>query len=128
MSSVENPPAFPRDHRHLGHNGMTLRDWFAGQVLASAAALPFGEGDCAHRAVVAYQQADAMLSERNKAAVKPPLEAAAPDMLEALRGILPGKLCGEGWNLPDDELVQIMVTFADLRAARAAIAAATGEV
>lgn len=56
------------------------------------------------------------------------LIAAAPDMLEALRGILPGKLCGEGWNLPDDELVQIMVTFADLRAARAAIAAATGEV
>lgn len=56
------------------------------------------------------------------------LIAAAPDMLEALRAILPGKLCGEGWNLPDDELVQIMVTFADLRAARAAIATATGEV
>ena len=33
MSAPENPPAFPRDHRHLGHNGMTLRDWFAGQAL-----------------------------------------------------------------------------------------------
>ena len=123
MSSVENPPAFPRDHRHLGHNGMTLRDWFAGQVLASAAALPFGEGDCAHRAVVAYQQADAMLSERNKAAVKPPLEAAAPDMLEALRAVLlvVGDVSMDGYvenSLHSDEVAKV----------RAAIAAATGEV
>jgi len=29
VSDIENPPAFPRDHRHLGHNGMTLRDYFA---------------------------------------------------------------------------------------------------
>ena len=27
-------PAFPRDHAHDGHNGMTLRDYFAGQALA----------------------------------------------------------------------------------------------
>jgi hypothetical protein len=41
-----------------------LRDWFAGQVLTSAAALPFGDADCEHRARVAYQQADAMLAAR----------------------------------------------------------------
>lgn len=33
---IENPPAFPRDHRYLGHDGMSLRDWFAGQVLPVA--------------------------------------------------------------------------------------------
>lgn len=28
-------PAFPREHlSDLGHNGMSLRDWFAGQALA----------------------------------------------------------------------------------------------
>jgi len=31
----ESPPAFPRDHRHLGHNGMTLRDYFAGKAFQS---------------------------------------------------------------------------------------------
>lgn len=68
----ENPPAFPRDHRHLGHNGMTLRDWFAGQVLASAAALPFGAADCINRAKAAYEQADAMLAARSKPAEPAP--------------------------------------------------------
>lgn len=29
---MDNPSAFPRDERYLGHNGMTLRDWFAGQA------------------------------------------------------------------------------------------------
>jgi hypothetical protein len=48
------------------HIGMSLRDWFAGQVLASASALPFGRDDYLHRARVAYEQADAMLAERVK--------------------------------------------------------------
>lgn len=26
-------PAFPRDHAHDGHNGMTLRDYFAAKAL-----------------------------------------------------------------------------------------------
>lgn len=55
------------------------------------------------------------------------LITASKGLLEALQAILPGKLCGESWSLPDDESVQIMVTFGDLKAARKAIAAATGE-
>ena len=62
-----NPPAFPNTAGVGLYAGMTLRDWFAGQVLTSAAALPFGEGDYLHRAKVAYAQADAMLAERSKA-------------------------------------------------------------
>lgn len=54
------------------------------------------------------------------------LFAASPGMLAALEGLLPGKLCGEGWNLPDDETVSITVTFGNLRAARSAVAAARG--
>lgn len=38
-----------------------------------------------------------------------------------IRDLLPGKLCGESWNLPDDEKVQITVTFGALRRARAQI-------
>lgn len=44
--------------------GMSLRDYFAAQVLASASALPIGASDCAHRAKLAYEQADAMLAAR----------------------------------------------------------------
>lgn len=70
MSSVENPPAFPRDHRHLGHNGMTLRDWFAGQALTGLFAnvkiteQARGNADLAN---AAYAAADTMLVERSKA-------------------------------------------------------------
>lgn len=74
MSAPENPPAFPLDPRlspdfsDTRYFGMTLRDWFAGQVLASAAALPHGAGDYLHRAKVAYEQADVMLTAREGAA------------------------------------------------------------
>lgn len=63
-------PAFPSTEEHpsydipMHHFGMSLRDWFAGQVLASAAALPLGTSDYEHRAKVAYGQADAMLEAR----------------------------------------------------------------
>lgn len=64
----DNPSAFPNTDNStwgLRHApGMTLRDWFAGQVLASAAALPLGDGDYAYRAKIAYEQADAMLAAR----------------------------------------------------------------
>ena len=34
MSTInDGGPAFPR-HAYDGHDGMTLRDWFAGQALA----------------------------------------------------------------------------------------------
>jgi len=55
-----------------------------------------------------------------------PAQAAGPVLLEALKDILPGKLCGESWNLPDDDTVSIVVTFGKLSRARAAIAQAEG--
>jgi len=78
-------PAFPRDHAHDGHNGMTLRDYFAAKApkeifdvsLAHAKQLVgrecpvyiedpkgFAEfwADC--RAVLRYIEADAMLEAR----------------------------------------------------------------
>lgn len=51
----------------FSHDGMTLRDWFAGQALAGIATasgyqgLPWGRV-----AVEAYSSADAMLAERSK--------------------------------------------------------------
>lgn len=71
MPPINNEPAFPSQScgsdglpDMSANPGMSLRDWFAGQVLASAAALPSGEADCAYRARSAYQQADAMLAAR----------------------------------------------------------------
>ena len=63
----DNPPAFPVSTiDNFTNEGMTLRDWFAGMVMASAVALPMGKADCEFRALVAYQQADALLAERSK--------------------------------------------------------------
>lgn len=56
-------PAFPRDHRYDGHNGMTLRDYFAAKVIAMLVVHGTGksvQGD----ARIAYTVADAMLEER----------------------------------------------------------------
>lgn len=69
MSAPENPNAFPSyspDESPFNH-GMTLRDWFAGQVANGMAAhsgtmgTPFGPGDIAKRS---YEIADAMLLAR----------------------------------------------------------------
>ena len=68
-------PAFPRDERHLGHNGMSLRDWFAGQALGAVATISIQPGmkaadggpiESRHIAQAAYNIADAMLAERSK--------------------------------------------------------------
>jgi hypothetical protein len=77
MSDIENPPAFPRDHRHIGHNGMTLRDWFAGQALVGLMANSVHDhcplfGDGLPFARDAYAVADAMLAERSKPAKADP--------------------------------------------------------
>ena len=82
-------PAFPGHHyfdpsrgqygEHMtasdvGCGGMSLRDWFAGQVAGGMAAfsgtagVSYGPGDIAGRA---YQVADAMLAERAKTGHKP---------------------------------------------------------
>lgn len=69
MSAPENPPAFPRDERFLGHNGMSLRDWFAGQALREAVPLSAsndGTYDVEDAASWAFAIADAMLAEREK--------------------------------------------------------------
>lgn len=71
MNPTENPPAFPSGLPNGGTSrvqGMSLRDWFAGQALAGLCACPAvakidGKSDID---VVAYLLADAMLSHRNK--------------------------------------------------------------
>lgn len=65
-----NPPAFPRNHRYNGHNGMDLRDWFAGKALnvigGMYAAGEIEVSDNYHVANMAYSLADAMLIERER--------------------------------------------------------------
>lgn len=58
-------PAFPgpADDDLLQYYGMSLRDWFAGQVLAGMGGHYDQSWLAAERA---YQIADAMLTERNK--------------------------------------------------------------
>lgn len=81
-------PAFPHPDGHLGHNGdwisheatgMTLRDYFAGQVLAQLpvkwdaaySKLDYDDGRPEREAMwsarAAYRMADAMLKARNEA-------------------------------------------------------------
>ena len=73
---AENPPAFPRPgfEQPAGlQDGMTLRDYFAGQALAGLCAnhgfINSASWDAAPNAVIAsraYSLADAMLAEREK--------------------------------------------------------------
>jgi hypothetical protein len=72
MSKCDSGSAFPipevRDSNGIGliegSPGMSLRDWFAGQVLIGLWAHPTVDGTPQHFAVIAYAQADAMLEER----------------------------------------------------------------
>ena len=76
-----NPPAFPRSYQADGHNGMSLRDWFAGQapvtLFDAAVACGWSAIDAAdmprddYRAtlwavmtLMRYEYADAMLAAR----------------------------------------------------------------
>lgn len=56
-------PAFPRDHAHIGHNGMDLRDYFAAKAMQ---ALVSADLMTPHDYVAndAYSYADAMLKAR----------------------------------------------------------------
>lgn len=72
---AENPPAFPRiDNSGFGFSmrdpGMSLRDYFAGQIAPSLLQTITGQGTqeeaSAYIAIVAYDLADAMLAEREK--------------------------------------------------------------
>lgn len=71
--SVENPPAFPAvcldDPCHPESRlGMTLRDWFAGQVVGQFARVAYESGDWSDELLskLSYDLADAMLAERVK--------------------------------------------------------------
>ena len=68
MTTNTGGPAFPRDHAHDGHNGMTLRDYFAAKIMQGELAAQnetsgFYENVGA-LAFLAYRMADAMLKAR----------------------------------------------------------------
>ena len=68
MTTINNGgPAFPR-HAYDGHDGMTLRDWFAGQALAGLLRDGIDVFGVYATANDAYKMADAMLAARE---VKP---------------------------------------------------------
>lgn len=64
-------PAFPRDERFLGHNGMSLRDWFAAHAPEMPSKWyglrPAGEPVMASMAAWRFAFADAMLAARETA-------------------------------------------------------------
>jgi hypothetical protein len=71
----ENPQAFPHvNPTYRGTTGMTLRDYFAGQIIAGLGAPVVTHGrrggswnyDGEEVAAAAYQMADLMLKERSK--------------------------------------------------------------
>jgi hypothetical protein len=72
MTAPYNEPAFPRDHAADGHNGMTLRDYFAAKELVrmehAQCAVNDVQGAYARVAGHCYRMADAMLAERSKVA------------------------------------------------------------
>jgi hypothetical protein len=70
-------PAFPRDHMYEGHNGMTLRDYFAAKALMGLLSCNVDQdydeetlkrenyaAYCDNWAESAYDMADAMLRAR----------------------------------------------------------------
>jgi len=64
-----NEPAFPMaapEGYAMAQEGMTLRDWFAGQALAGLTANHKTEGTFDDVAYKAYALADAMLFERTQ--------------------------------------------------------------
>ena len=65
--SNTNEPAFPRDHQSDGHNGMSLRDYFAAKALQGMLACPIQpQSGPDMYARDAYALADAMLNKRKQ--------------------------------------------------------------
>ena len=72
MKPNDGGPAFPltedavcHKNRDFAMQGMSLRDWFAGQAMANA---NYRMVNPAHQARLAYDLADAMLAERRRPA------------------------------------------------------------
>ena len=70
-ATKDGGPAFPTPDTHhpdgqiqYGTNGMSLRDWFAGQALAGLLACPDVSGGWESISKSAYTYADAMLRAR----------------------------------------------------------------
>ena len=63
---MKDTPAFPRDHAHEGHNGMTLRDYFAAKALQGLLSESYDFSDRNRIAEKAYDFADAMLAARKQ--------------------------------------------------------------
>lgn len=75
MNVPDGGPAFPVDVEDTGpiggsyrSGGLSLRDYFAGQVLPAVYAASIARGDELQETIVseAYEVADAMLTEREK--------------------------------------------------------------
>ena len=71
MSAQDNGgPAFPRDHAHNGHNGMSLRDYFAAKAMQALIAEGAGHNSDPKQinpmCYTAYNWADAMLHARQQ--------------------------------------------------------------
>ena len=65
VPAFPSPPfALPNGMVKPGFEGMTLRDWFAGQALAGILADSKSEGTITEYARDAYRYADAMLTAR----------------------------------------------------------------
>ena len=63
MSTLnDGGPAFPRDHAHDGHNGLSLRDYFAAKAMQELIA--GGSTDRHQIAQAAYLVSDAMIKAR----------------------------------------------------------------
>lgn len=69
MAQDTGGPAFPRDHASDGHNGMTLRDYFAAKAMQGIVSMfhrGIRPGDISLMCADVYNIADAMIAERNK--------------------------------------------------------------
>lgn len=66
MSKDTGGPAFPSPQNHTSKEGMTLRDYFAGNAIQGLLADPAWRRDMdfEETAWAAYEQADAMLKAR----------------------------------------------------------------
>ena len=57
-------PAFLRNYDSDGHNGMTLRDYFAAKAMTMKFGATGTSSDLSHHAKLCYEMADAMLEAR----------------------------------------------------------------